>query len=119
MKIDLFSVTAPCMIRLLSGEKRLMAEKFRHSSGLLYFDTYWHQGDPDHAFHLIEGELEGNGPWKIAGHIISVLGCQGTDPLLSAGWQTWQSHIMGGASDYPVPELVQAIARKMGAVEYS
>ena len=112
---DLFQVAAPCVIRLPSDDKRLMAEKFRHPAGLLYFDLYWHQAaPPEHAFHLVEGKLEGDGPWKIAGHIVSVLGCQGTDPQLSAEWQAWQSYIMSHVSDYPPPGLVQAIARKMG-----
>ena len=81
---NLLDVTAPCVIRLPSGEKYLMAEKFEHSEGLLYFDLWWHQSDPENAFHIIEGELVGDGPWKIADHVISVLGCQGSDPELAA-----------------------------------
>ena len=112
---DLFSVTAPLTIRLPSGETSLMAEVFRHADGLLYFDLWWQQGDPDTHFHLIEGEVSGDGPWKINDHVINVLGCQGTDPELASEWSAWNSYITSHVSDYPVPELVEAIARKMGA----
>lgn len=116
MDVDLFSVTAPLTIRLPSGETRLMAEVFPHPDGLLYFDLYWHELDPDQAFHVIRGEITGEGPWKIADNVINVLGCQGTDPELAALWQNWQALIQGPVSDYPQPELIAAIARRLGGI---
>jgi len=113
---DLFTVTAPRTIRSPSGETRLMAEVFRHPDGLLYFDLWWHQSAPEKAFHLLKGEITGDGPWKINDHVINVLGCEGTDPELSEEWSAWSSYIISHVSDYPVPDLVNAIARKMGAV---
>ena len=115
MEIDFFSVTAPKTVRLPSGETRLMAEVFKHPDGILYFDLWWHQENPDTHFHIIKGEVTGDGPWKINGHVINVLGCQGTVPELSSEWSAWDSYIMSHISDYPVPDLVKAIARKMGA----
>jgi hypothetical protein len=43
---DLFSMTTPLMIRNPQGEEQVIAEIFLHSNGLVYFDLYWHQGQP-------------------------------------------------------------------------
>jgi len=61
---NLFEVSAPCVVRLPSGEKQLMAEKFEHPEGLLYFDLYWHQSGPADAFHLLEGEIQVMSPGR-------------------------------------------------------
>jgi len=50
------------MIRLPSGEKRVLAEYFPHPQGILYFDLLWHLGDPDMSIHLVEGSIKGEGP---------------------------------------------------------
>ena len=115
MEIDIFTVTAPLAIRLPSGETKLMAEVFPHPEGLLYFDLHWHELGPDDAFHVVSGILKGEGPWKIGDHVVTVLGCQGTDPDLAATWENWQATINSPASAYPAPELIDAIARKAGA----
>lgn len=59
---DIFSMQAPLMIRLPSGEKRVLAEYFPHPQGILYFDLLWHLGDPDMSIHLVEGSIKGEGP---------------------------------------------------------
>ena len=112
---NIFQVTAPLVIRSPDGVKKIMAEFFPHPEGLLYFDLYWHELGPESAFHVITGEIDGEGPWKIANHVITVLGCQGTDPDLAATWENWQSLINSPVSGYPEPGMVNAIARKAGA----
>ena len=113
---DLFTVTAPLKIRLPSGEQRVIAELFRHPQGLLYFELHW-QHDKDNRIHLVEGELEGEGPWKIDGHILYVLGCRGTDADLAtefSEWQTWRQH---NPQDYPDARMVARIASSHGVTE--
>lgn len=113
---DLFQVTVPLVIRSRDGRKRLIAECFPHPQGLLYLDPFWHRSTPDKAAHLVVGELHGDGPWKIADQVISVLGCQGTDPELieeSSRWLLYLQH--QGASEYPPPAQIREIARRLGA----
>jgi hypothetical protein len=95
-----------------------MAELFSHPQGVLYFDLYWHDLGPDRAFHILNGVLEGEGPWKIDGHIITVLGCEGVDPELSSSWSEWQATVQSPLSDYPEPEVIRAIARRFGFDQY-
>ena len=62
------------------------------------------------------GDLKGEGPWKIADHILYVLGCRGTDADLAAeyaDWQTWRQH---HPDDYPDARMVARIAEQRGAV---
>ncbi|MDD3450374.1 MAG: hypothetical protein PHF72_15270, partial [Gammaproteobacteria bacterium] len=112
---DLFTVTAPLGIRLPDGDRAVIAECFRHPRGLLWFETGWHRGDPDRTIHLAEGEVRGEGPWRIGDHIVQVLGCQGSDPELAAAHSRWRMEIEHGG-DYPPPPLVAAIARRRGAL---
>lgn len=113
---DLFSVTAPLMLRLPNGETKVIAACFPHSQGLLYFDLYWHLGQPADTTHIITGELSGEGPWKIAGHVLNVLGCHGTNAELAGEYQQWQAYLNSAqADDYPPAPLIAAIARKLGA----
>jgi hypothetical protein len=113
---ELFRVTAPLALRCPDGVRKLIAECFPHPSGLLYLDIFWHQSTPDQAAHLIHGELKGEGPWKIGDCVISVLGCQGTDPELQATYARWRDYLReSGQREYPSPEQIRDIARKLGA----
>ncbi|MGB1111420.1 MAG: hypothetical protein ACPG4N_13750, partial [Gammaproteobacteria bacterium] len=60
---EIFDVTAPLSVRLPDGEKKVVAECFRHADGLLYFDLYWHLGAPEQFMHVLKGEVSGDGPW--------------------------------------------------------
>ncbi len=110
---DLFTVTAPLKIRLPDGRQQVIAEIFKHPRGLLYFELHWHE-DRENRIHLVEGELKGEGPWKIAGNIIYVLGCQHTDAEMAyeyAEWQTWhQQH----PEAYPDRKMISRIASSYG-----
>ena len=115
MEVDLFDVTAPLMLRKPDGEEIVIAEHFRHPQGLLYFDLYWHLGQPQNTMHILNGNIRGEGPWKIADHVINVLGCHATNPELAMMHEQWQSYLQRADADYPPPQLVLAIAKKMGA----
>lgn len=113
---DLFTVTAPLALRLSDGSEQVIAACFPHPSGLLYLDCFWHLSTPDQAAHLIRGEVSGEGPWRIGGAVIRVLGCQHTDPQLAESYARWREYLeVRGGEEYPPPEQLQAIARRLGA----
>ena len=111
---DLNTVTAPLALRLPDGEKRIAAGAFRHPDGVLWFELDWYEGDPKRVIHLIEGTLEGEGPWKVGGVVITPLGCQGTDPEPAARHAAWEASREG----HPPPPrpLMEAVARRRGAL---
>ena len=112
---DIFSLTAPLMIRLPDGTEKVIAHHFKHQKGLLYFDLYWHIGEPESVFHVLEGEVTGEGPWKIQDHVLNVLGCSGTNSDLAMQFNAWQEFLHRADADYPPEGLIYAIARKLGA----
>jgi hypothetical protein len=113
---DLFTVTAPLSLRCQDGTRKVIAACFPHPAGLLYLDTFWHLSTPEQAAHLIRGELAGEGPWKIGGCVITVLGCHNTDPDLAAPFAHWRDYLAGsGEREYPPREQIRDIARKLGA----
>jgi hypothetical protein len=111
---DLFHLTAPLTIRLKSGERRVMAEHFRHPHGLLYFDLYWDDDPPEQTIHVVEGAVSGDGPWRVGDCVVQVLGCHGTDPELADHYSRWRAHLVHHA--YPPRPLIEAIARRYGAL---
>jgi hypothetical protein len=113
---DLFSVTAPLTLRCPNGTRKVIAACFPHPRGLLYLDLFWHRRTPREAAHLIDGELQGEGPWKIGGCVITVLGCHHTDPELAAPYAEWRAYLESDEGvDYPGTEQIRAIARRLGA----
>jgi len=46
--------------------------------------------------------------------VVTVLGCESINLELSSAWSEWQAIIQSPLSDYPQPELIAAIARKLG-----
>lgn len=113
---DLFTVTAPLMIRCPNGEKRVMAALFRHAEGLLYFDLFWDRQDDGQGVHLVAGDIRGEGPWKAGDCMITVLGCHGSEPELAAAYAEWQMYLEQQAVDYPTPAGLAEIARRYGAI---
>ncbi len=112
---DLFTVTAPLAIRSPDGENHYVAELFKHPKGLLCFKPYWHQLEPDEGIYLIKGWLEGDGPWKISGHIISVLACHNTEACPATEYNEWRNYLMQHGEEYPPKPLIAAIAARLGA----
>ncbi len=112
---DLFSVTAPLVMRAPHGEEILLAELYPHPKGLLYFEPYWHLLEPHEGIHLLKGWLEGEGPWKISGHVIKVLACHGSDACLAKEFDEWRTYRLSNPGEYPPQPMIDAIALKMGA----
>ena len=113
---DLFSVTAPLIIRYPSGDRRVMAERFPHPQGLLYFDLFWHLGNSSEQVHVVNGNIRGDGPWKIGDCVIHVLGCHGTDAEPTMRFDAWQTYLQQSADEYPARTIIEAIARRYGAL---
>lgn len=113
--MNLFAVTAPLTIRLPGGGRHLLAERFPHPRGLLYFEPFWHQEATDRAIHLIEGTITGDGPWKIGDCVITLTGCHGSDPASSMEWARWQEYLQIYPHDYPTDDAIRATARRCGA----
>jgi hypothetical protein len=113
---DLFTVTAPLTRFSPSGEEVLIAEVYKHPKGLLIFDPYWHLKNADEGIHLIKGWLEGEGPWKISGHIIKVLACHGTNACLADDFSEWQTYRLSNPDEYPPQPMIDSIAVKLGAI---
>lgn len=115
---DLFSMTAPLLVRRPGGIRHIVAERFPlgDGPGMVYFELYWHLQRPAAlAIHRLPGEIRGDGPWKIGDTVISVLGCHGSDPELAATFAEWQDYLRQGAPGYPAPEAIRSLARAHGA----
>lgn len=113
---DLLSVTAPLLIRYPDGTQHVMVERFAHPEGVLYFEMFWHMHRPaSQAIHLVKGGVKGEGPWKIGEAVVSVLGCQGTDPDMAAAYSQWQVFLQSGAPGYPSAKAITALAKQHGA----
>lgn len=132
---DIFSLTAPLTVREVDSNKiqqsetesanielvnidspqKVVAECFKHPKGILYFDLYWHQGQPEKTMHLIEGELTGEGPWRINNFVFNVLGCRSTNIEMAMQHEQWLTYLQTAGTDYPHEGLILAIAKKMGA----
>jgi hypothetical protein len=113
---DLFTVTAPLLLRRQSGTLHVMAEVFRHPAGLLYFDLYWDRDPTMAAIHLVTGEVRGDGPWKVGDCVVTLLGCHGSHPEQAAEYAAWQSYVDQHGSTFPSRETVEALARAHGAL---
>lgn len=109
-------VTAPLVIRFADGTEKVVAHCFPHRLGVLYLDPFWHQRSPDEGAHLIRGEVTGNGPWKVGGAVIRVLGCHNTDPHLQDQYLPWREYLERHGDRYPPAAQVREIARRLGAV---
>jgi hypothetical protein len=113
---DLFSVTAPLMIRYPDGGKRVMAEVFPHPEGLLYFELFWDRMPDERGVHVISGVVRGEGPWKAGDCVITLLGCQGSEPELAGDYAEWRLYLEQASAAYPSRRELEAMARRHGAL---
>lgn len=113
---DLFSVTAPLLIRYPDGGKKIMLERFPHPDGLLFFELNWERMDNQRGVHLVSGEVKGEGPWKVGDCVVTVLGCQGTDPEMAGLFSHWQMEVEQGLAGYPSRDEIRRFADAHGAM---
>ncbi|MGB5539967.1 MAG: hypothetical protein WBO37_07770 [Gammaproteobacteria bacterium] len=128
---DLFSVTAPLLIRYPDGRRHIMLERFAYGpgrsldpgharnngpaspAGLVYFRPFWDRLGEE-GICLVQGELRGDGPWKVGAAVITVLGCHGSDPVEAAEYASWLLHREQLADNYPDRETLRDMARSAG-----
>ena len=111
---ELDTVTAPLVVRFPDGSEKVVARAFPHPLGAVYLDLFWHLRKPDEAAHLLEGELRGEGPWRVGEVVIRVLGCANTDPQLQEQFQPWKSYLEQEGDRYPPEAQIREIARRLG-----
>jgi hypothetical protein len=112
---NIFTVKSPLAIRFRDGSKKILIELFPREDGAVGFELGWEQSKtPDPYIQVIEGDLKGEGPWKIGDAVLTVLGCHGTDAELASEYADWQFQREFG-TPYPDEDVVQSIAKKFGA----
>lgn len=112
---DINQVTAPLVLRDPEGKEKVIAAARTHPLGLLCLDLFWHLSTPDQAAHLITGELQGEGPWRVGDHRLRVLGCHNTDPHLADQFAEWNQYLQNHAEEYPPRAQILEIMRRLGA----
>jgi hypothetical protein len=111
---DLFALTTPLLIRYPDQSRHVMVACFRHPLGVLYFRPFWEQLPEGEGIQIAQGELQGEGPWKVGEAVVTVLGCQGAHPQQAAEFADWKFHLEQCGRHYPLREELQAIAREKG-----
>jgi hypothetical protein len=111
---DLFSITAPLLIRYVNGVRHVMVERFRHPEGLVYFRPFWDRLPDTEGVQFVRGDITGEGPWKIGTAVVTLLGCHGTDPQEAAEFSDWQCHLEQLGAAYPSRPALEELARSKG-----
>lgn len=95
---DIFTLTSPLLVRYPDGEQRLVADKFRHPLGMVYAEPFWLQHKTPQAY-LVKGDINGEGPWKIADVIVRLLSCGDVEYKMQ--WAEWEQYLYSCSEDSP------------------
>jgi hypothetical protein len=109
---ELFSVTAPLLIRYPDATVHVMVHRFRHPQGLVYFRPFWDRMPSAEGIVLATGEIHGDGPWKVGAAVVTLLACHGSHPEHAAEYADWQSYLAQYGDDYPESAQLEALARE-------
>lgn len=112
--MNIFSVNTPLTIRFPDGEKKIMIEYFPHQDGLLFFEPFWNTTEAYKPV-IVNGEIKGDGPWKVGDCVVTVLACHGCDAALALAFADWQGYLQMHGKDYPPPTVIMDQARAHGA----
>jgi len=112
---DLFSVTAPLAIRFKDGRRQIMIERMPYRDGILFLQPFWTETGVETALCFVAGPVRGDGPWKVGDAVVTVLGCQGTDPELAAEFAAWQGYREQLGGNYPQPEEIGRLMQEYAA----
>lgn len=94
---ELYTVTVPLRVQCRDGTRRVALVCVPHARGVVMVEPPAMPGSWRQAMRLLEGELKGEGPWKVGECVITVLGCHGTDGQLATEFAQWrQSYEMSG-----------------------
>ena len=93
-----------------------MVACFQHPDGILYFRPFWDQLHDGEGVQTVTGEIKGEGPWKVGDAVVTVLGCQGTNPEQAAEFADWKFHFEQRGEQYPTRDELQIIAVEKGVL---
>jgi len=113
---DLFEMKRPLAVNFADGRKTIMVAYYKHPEGMVYLEPFWEQKAEHEKAVVLKGVVKGEGPWKIADAVISLVGCQGTDSDLAQLLAQWEFHIQSVGSDYYQPEDIRTLAKTFGAL---
>lgn len=113
---NLFEMQRPLAVTYGNGDKDVMVAYYRHPEGLVYLGTFWEKKAEGHKAVVLKGELKGEGPWRIADVVITLVGCQNTDADLAQMLAQWEFHVQSVGGDYYQPEAIRSLAREYGAL---
>ncbi len=113
---DLFTITAPLLVRYPDGVRHVMVEVFRHPAGVVYFRPFWDRLSREVGVRVLSGAVRGEGPWKVGEAVITVLGCHGSNPDEAAEYAQWQFHLGQLGDRYPARAELEEIARTAGCL---
>jgi len=106
----------PLAVNFTNGHKAIMVAYYPHKEGLVYLPPFWEQLPKGQQATVIKGRITGEGPWKLADAVISLVGCQGTDAELAQLLADWEFHLQQQAADYYQPQAIRALAKEYGAL---
>jgi hypothetical protein len=109
---DLFTLTVPLVIRYSDNTRHVMLGCFRHPDGIVYVRPFWDRLPGMEGIQLASGNVRGEGPWKVGDAVITVLGCQGTNPQQAAEFSDWKFELEQRGECYPTRDELRAIARE-------
>jgi len=112
---DLFTVTSPLLLRFADTTEMLVVEVYPHEQGIVALPVYWFD-EAEPANWFIEGELKGEGPWKVGSTIVRLLSCG--DTALSMQWANWQQDLamQDPTGEYFNTALKRELLIKAGAI---
>lgn len=113
---DLFTLTVPLLIRFPDATGHVMVGCFRHPEGIVYVRPFWERIPAGEGIRLVRGDIRGEGPWKVGDAVVTVLGCQGTNPEQAAEFADWKFHLEQCGEPYPTRSELQAIAQEQGVL---
>ena len=87
---------------------------FRHPDGIVYFRPFWDRLRDGEGVQFVIGDIRGEGPWKVGDAVVTVLGCQGTNPEQEAELADWRFHLEQRGEQYPTRDELQRIAVEKG-----
>ena len=87
---------------------------FRHPDGIVYVRPFWDQLPEGEGILLVTGDIKGEGPWKVGDAVVTVLGCQGTNPEQAAELADWKFHLEQCGERYPTRDELRTIVREKG-----
>ncbi len=84
----------------------VMVECLRQAAGLVYFRPYWDRLPLQEGIRFVAGE--------VGDAVVTVLGCQGTNPEQAAEYAEWRIYREQFGDSYPDMDALRQFAREAG-----